>query len=371
MTKLEDDLVWTEYLTKNNIIGNLADVERREGILELLRSLLPAFNRHIAQENNIDRDSFQCSLVPFGSYGLGGHLVDADIDIVFLGPWPVRRSYFYKVFSTQLRRQPAVQDVEVIQRTNVPIIKCTIDTIAVDISFVRLRLDTIPPNIDLLDDDLLRNLDSTCVASMDGPRVHKYVMDHINPKHLQVFRRTLQCVKYWATRRCIYGKPMGYLNGSTWTLLLVKTYMDAMNEPVTIHTLLQLFFEKWSSWHWPTPVIIGDYIPDLGGGSIPYHTLQEFEDAVMPIVSPCYPVCSTAPYVTKSTLRIMTKELDRARNIINAPQMTADEVLQKLFKPFDFVKPYINFLKIITSCDTLRSHETWYAIEFMLYMTYA
>lgn len=31
----------------------------------------------------------------------------------------------------------------------------------------------------------------------------------------------------------------------------------------------------------------------------------------MPIVSPCYPVCNSAPYVTQSTLRVMKREFAR------------------------------------------------------------
>lgn len=31
----------------------------------------------------------------------------------------------------------------------------------------------------------------------------------------------------------------------------------------------------------------------------------------MPIVSPCYPVCSSAPYVTQSTLKVMKREFAR------------------------------------------------------------
>ncbi|KAF7731505.1 hypothetical protein EC973_009269 [Apophysomyces ossiformis] len=152
---------------------------------------------------------------------------------------------------------------------------------------------------------------------------------------------------------------MGYLNGSTWTLLLLKTYMDTKTRPLTIHMLLRAFFEQWSGWHWQTPVIIGDFIPDFGGGVVAYSSLKEFENAVMPIVSPCYPVCSTAPYVTKSTLRIMRKELSRAVTIVQVPDLSTDEKLQRLFKPLDFAKTYKHFLKIIISCDTYGSHETW------------
>ena len=108
-----------------------------------------------------------------------------------------------------------------------------------------------------------------------GPRTQKFIIDHIEPDHMSVFRCTLQCIKYWATQRYIYGKPMGYLNGSTWTFLLLKTYMSVNHGHVNAYSLLQRFFDMWSSWPWPQPVLLTEHIPGL------YGTTLDFEDIVI------------------------------------------------------------------------------------------
>lgn len=150
---------------------------------------------------------------------------------------------------------------------------------------------------------------------MDGPRVDKFIKSQIKPAHIQIFKRSLQCIKHWATERDIYNKPMGYLNGSSWTLLLLKTYMieNGKHENLSISRLLYSFFKTWVNWPWQTPVIFTDSIPGGNGSRISYSGLTAFNNAVMSIVTPCYPVSNAATYVTKSTLKIMTKEFQRGR----------------------------------------------------------
>lgn len=168
----------------------------------------------------------------------------------------------------------------------------------------------------MLDDSLLQGIDAACVASMDGPRVDKFIKSRIRQDHIQIFKRSLQCLKHWATERDIYNKPMGYLNGSSWTLLLLKTYMveSGKFEHLSISILLFSFFKMWADWPWQTPAMFTDSIPGGNGSRITYSELSTFNNAVMPIVTPCYPVSNAAAYVTKSTLKIMTKEFHRGNN---------------------------------------------------------
>lgn len=84
----------------------------REDILGLIRSLIPKFVRRVAQRTFQKRDDFECQIVPFGSYGLGAHTAGADMDLIFLGAWPVERRDFRYLFTSMLRAQPGVTDVD-------------------------------------------------------------------------------------------------------------------------------------------------------------------------------------------------------------------------------------------------------------------
>lgn len=101
-----------------------------------------------------------------------------------------------------------------------------IDGIAVDLLFVSLNIDSVPDDIDVLDDKYLRDIDEPsvrlpwiCVSivrttintmcmyeqvrSINGVRVTERILQLIpNRDH---FRTTLIAVKYWARVSCTYS----------------------------------------------------------------------------------------------------------------------------------------------------------------------
>ncbi|KAL9558737.1 hypothetical protein MBANPS3_000784 [Mucor bainieri] len=355
------DSLWVNYLKENDVIETQDEITKREKVIFLLNSVLSLFTRAVADENNYRVGEIPCFLKPFGSYGLGGYIRNADIDIVLICSHLIKRKDFFRFFPDTLRQSATIREIDVIRNANVPIIKCVVDNISVDISFVRLRDSHCDKNMDLLDDGYLKNIQETCRASMDGPRVNSFIKKQIKEEHVYIFQRSLQCIKYWATRRQIYNKPIGYLNGSSWTLLLLKTYMDMRDTPgLSITLLVCTFFNKWRDWAWPAPVLLTSEIPrGENGRRIELRELPEFQDAVMPIVTPCYPVSSAAPNVTKSTLKIMTREFERAAVILDDPDTEPRDALKKLFNSIEYFKRYQNFITIITSAAKQNSHETW------------
>ncbi|KAI8335835.1 hypothetical protein BC941DRAFT_398692 [Chlamydoabsidia padenii] len=421
------ELEWRNYLLENKIIENRREIKKRGAALALLRSLLPSFVQLCVKENNLKQDDFDCQLIPFGSYGLGAQCVGSDIDVVLLAPMAIRRKDFIRFFTKLLKLQPLIYDVETISYANVPIIKCVIDSINIDISFITLQMMSVPADIDLLNDNFLHDLEGTCLASVNGPRVNQFILKHIYPNDMPAFTLALQCIKHWATQRYIYNKPMGYLNGGAWTLLLVKTYFlkrsqgspnnggnDILNDillnqsptsspsssssssfypqpsldshsssstnssTITIPTndllspaqtisfisLLESFFSMWSTWPWPDPVILTKSIPVISdhptSDSTTLDNLGDFCDSLLPLVTPCYPVTNASPFVTKSTLAVITKELQRADQILQYDgfaQLT--QKMDKLFKPLNIIKEYKHFIKVTVSCDTGKSHDIW------------
>lgn len=134
----------------------------------------------------------------------------------------------------------------------------------VDISFARLISNTLTPMVNLLDDTVLDGIDDVDNRSLDGPRVHLYIAEVIHPNEKDAFCAALRCIKHWAIHRGIYGKPMGYLNGGTWTLLLCKTYLTHRRKDYSSTQLLSDFFEQWTYWNWPSPVILGEMHDEHG-----------------------------------------------------------------------------------------------------------
>lgn len=81
----------------------------------------------------------------------------------------------------------------------------------------------------------------------------------------------------------------------------------------------------------------------------------------MPIVSPCYPVSSCAPFVTRSSLEAIQREFARAETQLRTSAPSLDSMLDRLFKPLRLVDAYKYFMRVIVLTDTTKSHEIWYA----------
>lgn len=71
------------------------------------------FTRAVADENNYRRGEISCLLSPFGSYGLGGYIRNADIDIVLICPQMVKRRDFFRFFPNTLKQLATIRDIEV------------------------------------------------------------------------------------------------------------------------------------------------------------------------------------------------------------------------------------------------------------------
>lgn len=172
----------------------------------------------------------------FGSYRLGVHGPGTDIDTLCVVPKHVSREDFFDVFEGMLKEMEGVTEVSVcfgivcrfggdaellchtqgVPDAYVPVITSEIMGIPLDFTMARLALSTIPDDLSLKDDNLLRNLDERCVRSLNGTTGTPYhlvalptfvpgsrVTDEILRlvPNVEVFRDSLRCIKHWAQRQ--------------------------------------------------------------------------------------------------------------------------------------------------------------------------
>ncbi|KAJ7222623.1 hypothetical protein GGX14DRAFT_558714 [Mycena pura] len=99
----------------------------------------------------------------FGSYRLGVHWPASDINTLCVVPKHVLRDDFFEVFEPMLLELEGVS--EGVPDAHVPIIKAKISGRPLDFQMARLALSSIPDDLSLQDDTLLRNLDKRFVRS--------------------------------------------------------------------------------------------------------------------------------------------------------------------------------------------------------------
>lgn len=358
----EPDLLQTlkliEALKPFDVFEEELELQRRILVLGKLNMLVKDWIREISDSKNLPSSLIENvggKIFTFGSYRLGVHTKGADIDALCVAPRHVERSDFFTSFYEKLKEHEEVKDLRAVEEAFVPVIKLSFDGIEIDILFARLALQTIPENLDLRDDSLLRNLDIRCIRSLNGCRVTDEIL-HLVP-NIENFRLTLRAIKLWAKRHNIYSNILGFLGGVSWAMLVARTCQLYPNASAS--TLVHKFFLVFSKWEWPNPVLLKQ--PEDCNLNLPVwdpRVTPSDRYHLMPIITPAYPQQNSTYNVSVSTRNVMVDEFKQGLAI-------TDEILQnkaewsKLFEAPNFFQKYKHYIVLLASASTEKQHLEW------------
>ncbi|KAK2714426.1 hypothetical protein QYM36_008850 [Artemia franciscana] len=293
----------------------------------------------------------------FGSYRLGVHNKGADIDALCIAPRHMDRSDYFTSFFELLKEQSEVTELRAVEEAFVPVIKMKFSCIEIDMLFARLALKEIPEDLDLRDDNLLKNLDPKCVRSLNGCRVTDEILRLVPNK--ETFRLALRAIKLWAKRQGIYSNVLGYLGGVSWAMLVARTCQLYPNAVAA--TLVHKFFLVFSKWEWPQPILLKQPDnTDLGFPVWDPRVNPSDRSHVMPIITPAYPQQNSTFNVTISTRTVMQEAFR------NALALTEDIMIgrpgitwENLFEPSSFFFKYRHFVVLLASALTQDNLLEW------------
>ncbi|XP_076016256.1 poly(A) polymerase alpha [Genypterus blacodes] len=358
----EADLVQTHKLTEAlkpyDVFEEDLLLQHRIMVLGKLNALIKEWIREISEQKNLPASLTETvggKIFTFGSYRLGVHTKGADIDALCVAPRHVERPDFFSSLYEKLKEKEEVKDLRAVEEAFVPVIKLSFDGIEIDILFARLALTTIPENLDLRDDGLLKNLDIRCIRSLNGCRVTDEIL-HLVP-NVENFRLTLRTIKLWAKRRNIYSNILGFLGGVSWAMLVARTCQLYPN--ATASTLVCKFFLVFSKWEWPNPVLLKQ--PEDCNLNLPVwdpRVTPSDRYHLMPIITPAYPQQNSTYNVSASTRAVMVDEFKQGLAV-------TDEILQnkaewaKLFEAPNFFQKYKHYIVLVASAATEKQHLEW------------
>ncbi|KAM9435059.1 poly(A) polymerase alpha isoform 2-T2 [Clarias gariepinus] len=358
----DSDLAQTQKLVQAlkpfGVFEEELELQRRILVLGKLNTLVKEWIQEISRSKNIPPalvETIGGKIFTFGSYRLGVHTKGADIDALCVAPRHVDRSDFFTSFYEKLKEQEEVKDLRAVEEAFVPVIKLCFDGIEIDILFARLALQTIPENLDLRDDSLLRNLDIRCIRSLNGCRVTDEIL-HLVP-NIENFRLTLRAIKLWAKRHNIYSNILGFLGGVSWAMLVARTCQLYPNAVAS--TLVYKFFLVFSKWEWPNPVLLKQPVEcNLNLPVWDPRVTPSDRYHLMPIITPAYPQQNSTYNVSVSTRNVMVEEFKQGLAIM-------DEVLQnkadwsKLFEAPNFFQKYKHYIVLLASAPSEKQHLEW------------
>ncbi|XP_044232967.1 poly(A) polymerase type 3-like isoform X1 [Thunnus albacares] len=358
----EADLIQTrelcESLKSNGVFEDILELQHREKVLKRLESLYKEWLTEMCEEMDLPEsvtEKVGGKIFPFGSYHLGVHTRGADIDALCVGPGFVERKDFFTSLFEKLKAQEEVKDIRAIEEAFVPVIKLSYDGIEIDLVFAQVALKSIPENLDLCNNKLVKGRDKHCVRSLNGYRVTEEILSLV--PNVFNFRLTLRAIKLWAKRRNIYSNVLGFLGGVSWAILVAKVCQ--LYPHATASTLVSKFFKIFSNWEWPIPVLLKE-VKDCHFDFPVWDPKVNVSDRchLMPIITPAYPQQNSTFNVSPSTFAIMTEEMKRGHAITEEIQQKKAH-WSKLFETPNFFEKYQHYILLQASAATEKQHLEW------------
>ncbi|CAD7088682.1 unnamed protein product [Hermetia illucens] len=347
-----------KLLESYGIFETAAESNHRAAILEKLSQLVKQWIHDVALSKNIlpsMANKLGGKVFAFGSYLLGVHHRGADIDALCVAPYCIEKSDFFRSLFEILKAHSGVTKCLSIEEAFVPVIKMNFEGVEIDLLFSRLDLETIPDDIDLQNDKLLRYLDPQSMRSLNGRRVTEKILKLV--PNVDTFRSTLRAIKLWAKSRGIYSNSVGYFGGVTWAMLVARVCQLYPNAAPA--TIIQKFFLIFSMWKWPLPVLLTP-VDDADMGHPVWDPRVNLSDRshLMPIITPSYPQQNSTFNVTESTRKVIADEFQRGKRI-SLEIMQGKSTWDQLLEPPQFFYKYRHFIALLANSNTAEDHLKW------------
>ncbi|KAG8219004.1 putative poly(A) polymerase [Butyriboletus roseoflavus] len=347
-----------EELRNQKTFESVEEARTRESVLGHVAALVKKFVYQVSLKRGLSEAAAIAAggkIFTFGSYRLGVHGPASDIDTLCVVPKHVSREDFFDVFEGLLREMEGVTEVSGVPEAYVPIIKTKISGIPLDFLMARLALSSIPDDLSLKDDNLLRNLDERCVRSLNGSRVNDEILRLV--PNVQVYRDSLRCIKLWAQRRAIYSNVNGFFGGVAWAILVARVCQLYPN--AIAGAIVSRFFIIMYQWSWPQPVLLKQI--EEGPLQVRVWNPKLYpadRSHRMPIITPAYPAMCATHNVTASTQMIVTEEFKKGADIVDRV-IVGTASWSELFAKHDFFHKYRYYLQVTASTGESELQIKW------------
>ncbi|KAL1628293.1 polynucleotide adenylyltransferase [Diplodia seriata] len=356
------DAALLDELRGQNTFEAPEETEKRGAALQTLQKAVEEFVRHVGHVKGLAPSVIENAggkICTFGSYRLGVYGPGSDIDTLVLSPKHVTRDDFFAHFINVLERVAppgAIEKFSPVPDAFTPIIKMDFLGIDIDLIFARLAIASVPLDLDLKDNSLLRGLDETDLRSVNGTRVTDEVLSLVpQPK---IFRQVTRAVKLWAQRHAIYANIVGFPGGIAWAMMVAR--ICQLYPMACAAVVLGRFFYLMSTWPWPRPIMLKE-IED-GPLQVRVWNPQIYpgdKRHLMPIITPAYPSMCATHNITHSTQKVIKREL------LRASQITSDILAEKrrwreLFdKHTFFTQDFKYYLSIVAASHDKEAQDNW------------
>ncbi|KAL6548185.1 hypothetical protein OROGR_008606 [Orobanche gracilis] len=341
-----------QLMNNEGLVPSPEEEIKRRNTIDKLRKIVMEWAKRVAYQRRLPKSYIRAAsatVLTYGSYGLGVHNHESDVDALCVGPcFATMEEDFFIVLKNMLASVPEVSEVLCLKDARVHLMRLNFDGISIDLTYAKLNMIYVPENVDVLNPLFSSNIDDISSRSLSGVRANKRILQLVT--NLEVYQSLLRCVKLWAKQRGVYGNLLGFFGGIH--LAVLAAFVCRKQPTANLASLFSLFFQTFAFWPWPTPVILEGVEPILQPDNI------SLEKILMPIQLPCSPDEYCHSYFTRSTFNRIRKEFlhgyDLTKDILRT-----DFDWKFVFEPFSYVKKYSRFLKICLSSSHQDALGDW------------
>jgi len=376
-----------QYLRDQGLYESRDEAELREEVLGQLDQIVKQWIRGVAALRGQSPDDANAKIYTFGSYRLGVHGPGADIDTLCVGPSYAQRSTDFfgddpHCLQHILSKLPEVDALRGVPNAYVPVIECKFRGISIDLLYAQLAVPVVREDIDIGATATLRHCDDQSVRSLNGCRVTDMILKEV--PDVVAFRTSLRCLKLWAEKRGVYSNVTGYLGGVNWAILVA--YVCKLYPKATASVLVSRFFKVYTSWPWPTPIMLRPIEKDASLAMPVWDPRENGRDRshLMPIITPAYPAMNSSYNVSDCTLEVMKAEFKRGDEVCSeilagttddnskeeekknvgdneggATKQQQGSYWGKLLEPVQFFQGFKHFLQIEVIASSKEDFEIW------------
>ncbi|KAJ3494970.1 hypothetical protein NLG97_g3728 [Lecanicillium saksenae] len=353
-----------EELRRQKTFESPSDTQKRYTVLESLQKITDEFVKKVAREkepkNDILIKNARGKVFTYGSFRLGVFGPGSDIDTLIVAPKYVTRDDYFKYFPdllVEMAPKDAITDLAAVTDAFVPIIKFEYSGISIDLIFSRIIQKQLAPDFqDLKDSGLLRGLDEAELRSLNGTRVTDEILSLVPEQ--STFRLALRAVKLWAQRRAVYGNIMGFPGGVAWAMLVARVCQ--LYPKAATSVIVNKFFLVMSQWRWPQPVLL----KPIENGPLPVRVwnpkvYKGDSFHLMPIITPAYPSMCATFNITRSSMTIIKRELQRGLEITEQVMVGKQPWSDLFVKHTFFTTDYKYYISVVSASKAKEAHKVW------------
>lgn len=317
----------------------------RETVIRKLKKIVMDWAKVVGYEQRVPPRRVTATVLTYGSYTLGAHGPQSDIDALCVGPCIANLSHhFFVVLRQIIQRRPEVSGLQTVENAKVPLMRFIFSGISVDLTYAQLPVIDAVEAINSSSPQFLQRLDSRSWRSLSGVRVNEQIVQLV--PNAEKFQVLLRCIKLWARRRGLHCHLLGFFAGIH--LAILAAYVCQKYPIASANGLFSMFFEIFAHWSWQIPV-------DLHGQPT---KCRRPDGCLMPIVMPCTPPELCVSNMTEGTFRKIREELMRGY-ALTKDLWKHDHEWTWLFEPFPYATTYGQFLRIALCAPTSEELHDW------------